>query len=379
MNERRLSRLLHDMPVPPADRTRAFAVVRRAFSERERVPWPRRHARALAVAAGVAAIAAAALSPPGRAVLDDVREAIGIEKARPALVSLPAPGRLLVQSTEGSWVVDADGSRRRLGSYRDASWSPHGLYLAVTRPDQLLAVDPQGRVRWALARPAVRFPRWTGTRTDTRIAFLSGSRLHLVAGDGTRDADLCGEPAAARVAPAWRPGSRRELAYVTTTGRVYVLDADRCSLAWRSAPYPHPRLLAWSSDGTRLALATADKLVVFAGARPFVRSMRGIGAAAFAPGNHELALVQDGRLLLLDADRAAARPRQIFAGAGGFGGVVWSPDARWLLLTWPSADQWIFIRSTGVRRLLAYSHMTEQFGGGFPRALGWCCTPTPGG
>ncbi|HKP18237.1 MAG TPA: hypothetical protein VJT84_07140, partial [Gaiellaceae bacterium] len=154
---------------------------------------------------------------------------------------------------------------------------------------------------------------------------------------------------------------------------VYVLDADRCSLSWRSAPYSDPRLLAWSSDGARLVLVTADKLVVFAGARPSVRSIRGIVAAAFAPDTHELALVQNGRLLLLDADAPEAKPRQIFAGAGGFGDVAWSPDGHWLLLTWPSAGQWIFIRSTGVRRLLAYSHLTEQFGGGFPRVLGWCC------
>src|SRR5947208_982595 len=165
-----------------------------------------------------------------------------------ALVSLPTSGRLLVQSAKGPWLVEPDGSRRLLGPYRDVSWSPHGLFLAATRPNELLALDPKGHVRWSLARPAVRFPRWTGSRTDTRIAYLSGSRLHLVAGDGTRDVDLCGEPATALVAPAWRPGAQRTLAYATTQGRVYVLDPAPCSLSGRSPRYPDPRLLAWSSD-----------------------------------------------------------------------------------------------------------------------------------
>jgi hypothetical protein len=351
--------------------------LRQAFAERERVSWPRRHARALALSAAAAALVAATVSPPGRAVLGSLRDAVGregVNRAQPALVSLPAPGRLLVGSAKGPWVVQADGSRRLLGPYRDAAWSPHGIYVAVTRRNQLLAVETQGAVHWALARPDVRHPRWTGTRTDTRIAYLSGSRLHLVAGNGTSDVDLCGEPAAADVAPAWRPGSHRELAYVTTRGRVYVLDADRCALSWRSVPFPQPRLLAWSSDGSRLALVAGRTLVVFAGQRPAVRALPGVVAAAFAPRTHELAVVQDGRLLLFDADRLAAPPRRIFAGAGRFGGVVWSPDGRWLLLSWPSADQWLFIRSSGVRRLLAYSHIAEQFDGGTPQVLGWCCS-----
>ncbi len=375
MKEERLRTLLHEAPVPPADRAAALAAVRQAFAERERISWPRRHVRSLALCAAGAAVVAAFASPPGRAVLGSLRDAVGregVERAQPALVSLPAPGRLLVGSAKGAWVVQPDGSRRLLGRYRDASWSPHGLYVAVTRRDQLLAVEPAGDVRWALARPDVRHPRWTGTRTDTRIAYLSGSRLHLVAGNGTNDVDLCGEPAAADVAPAWRPGPGRVLAYATARGRVYVVDADRCSLEWRSGRFARPRLLAWSSDGSRLALVAGEQLVVFAGGRAVARSLPGVSAAAFAPGTHRLAVVQDGRLLLFDADRLEAAPRRIFAGAGRLGEVAWSPDGRWLLLAWPSADQWLFIRSTGVRRLLAYSHIAEQFGRD-PRVLGWCC------
>jgi hypothetical protein len=372
-----LRRVLRDVELPRPDRERALAVVRTAFAEREHVSWPRRHGRSLALAGAAAAVIACAVSPPGMAVLGSLRDAVGregVKRANPALVALPAPGRLLVQSPAGPWIVQADGSRRLLGSYRDSAWSPHGLFVAATRTNQLLALDPHGRVRWALARPEVRFPRWTGSRTNTRIAYLSGSRLHVVAGDGTHDVDLCGEPSSAPVAPAWRPGAAGKLAYATPRGRIYVLDTKACSLSRRSSPFPQPRLLQWSSDGHRLALVTADKLVVFRDGHPAVRYLHGVSAIAFAPHSHRLAVVQAGRLLLFDADRIAARPRRIFSGAGHFGDVAWSPDGRWLLLSWPSADQLLFIRSTGVRRLLAYSHVTEQFGGrAFPGLRGWCC------
>jgi WD40 repeat protein len=375
VNEERLRRLLHEVPVPRVDRERTLAVLQGALRGRERVTWPRRHARDLVLAAAALCVIGAAVSPPGRAVLGSLRDAVGRERVTPsksALVSLPTSGRLLVQSAKGPWVVASNGSRRLLGPYRDAAWSPHGLYVAATRADELVVLDPQGHVRWSIARPAVRYPRWTGSRTDTRIAYLSGSRLHLVAGDGTKDVDLCGEPAAAPVAPAWHPRARRELAYATTRGRVYVLDADACSLSWRSAPFAQPRLLAWSSDGSVLALVTADKLVVFHGARPSARALRGVSAAAFRPGSHRLALVRDGALLVLDTDRPAAPPRRLFSGAGRFGDVAWSPDGRWLALAWESADQLLFLRADGGGRVLAYSRIAEQFSS-FPGLRGWCC------
>ena len=54
---------------------RAWAVVQRAYEEREPVAWPRRYARPLGAAAIVAAVAAAALSPPGRSFVHSLREA----------------------------------------------------------------------------------------------------------------------------------------------------------------------------------------------------------------------------------------------------------------------------------------------------------------
>ena len=62
--------------------------------------WP-----CAAVAIGVAAV-----SPPGRALVERVREAAGVTPSEPALVRLPSPGRLVVESPGGPWVVRADGS-----------------------------------------------------------------------------------------------------------------------------------------------------------------------------------------------------------------------------------------------------------------------------
>src|SRR3954471_4991205 len=209
MSERQLQRALRTFVAPDeeAARERTWRLLSVAYAEREPLPQRRLFPLRLAVVVAVLALlAAAVLSPPGQAVLDTVREAIGIEQAQPALFSLPAPGSLIVASPEsGAWGVHSDGSKRRLGDYREASWSPSGRFVGAARANELAALTPQGEVRWTLARPAVRFPRWGGTATDTRVAYLSRSRLHVVAGDGTGDADVRALPDAALVAPAWQP------------------------------------------------------------------------------------------------------------------------------------------------------------------------------
>jgi hypothetical protein len=309
---------------------RAWAVVRRAYAEREPVAWPRRHARPLAVAAVLAAVVAAALSPPGRSVVHSLRKAVGVKEAEPALFSVPTRGQLLVTSRSGLWLVQEDGSKRKLGRYRDATFSPHGLYVAATRANQLVALDPKGDVRWTLARPAPRFPAWAGTRTDTRIAYLSGSQLRIVAGDGTGDHAV---GRAALVPPVWRPGPRRVLAY-SDGRRAIVYDVDSGSVLRRIAPAP--RELAWSRAGR---LLRRDE--------PGIRIRHG-------------------------QSEAVAGGRVVFRGTGIFGQAKRSPDRRWLLVTWPTADQWVFVRIEGQRRIVGVSRITAQFGR-LARVAGWCC------
>jgi hypothetical protein len=362
---------------------RAWEVVRRAFEERAPQPPRRRGARAGAalVVALAAAVLGAALSPPGRAVFERVREAVGVEHAEPALFSLPGGGRLLVVSTRdgGVWLVKGDGLKRRIGSYDDAQWSPHGLFLVATRGNELVALDEDGNVRWALARRDPRSPRWEGTRTDTRIAYDTASGLRVVAGDGTGDRLL--DRLGGRVPPAWDPARLHTLAYYAA-GAVVLRHADG-ALVWRRPVAAAPTALDWSSDGRYLAVVSARDVVVLDGAGRPVRTISKLGsalnAAAFAPGSHRLALVarvgRRSEVHVVDLDRPGTG-RLVLAGPGTFGDVTWGPGRDWLLVTWPAADQWVFLHGA---RAHAVGNIREQF----PRADGlaptlqvagrWCC------
>jgi hypothetical protein len=349
---------------------RAWAVVSAAYAEREPVTWPRRHWQPLVAAAVVAVVVAAALSPPGRSVVHSFRKAVGIETAEQALFSLPTRGQLLVSSRSGLWLVRPDGSKRRLGRYRDATFSPHGLFVAATRANQLVALDPKGAVRWTLARPAPRVPAWTGTRTDTRIAYLSGGRLRIVAGDGTGDRFVA---RASAVAPAWRPGPQRVLAYADGRSAV-VYDTDRGTALLRTPPLPEPvRKVAWSRDGERLLVfaphatrvyrngkvveqddpsdATLDTDAAFAGRRGHVAAIRvaGVSSNVFWIGGGPV----------------------LFSGTGVFRQLAPSPDGRWVLVTWPTANQWVFVR-TKRRKIVAVARIAQQFGRR-ARVEDWCC------
>jgi hypothetical protein len=348
----------------PADRDaeeRAWAVVRSAFAEREAVPRRRAGGRwALAAVALAVVCAAAALSPPGRAVVNAVRRSIGIEHAAPALFRLPSSGRLLVSGRGGTWVVAADGSKRRLGSWPYASWSPHGLFVVVASHDGLAAVEPRdGTVRWSLGRPDVALPSWGGTRTDTRIAYFSGESLRVVAGDGTGDRLLARR--AVRVAPVWRP-ERHEVAFVSASGIVVVENVDSGDVVARHRVDGSVRWLAWSVDGARLAVATSRGVSIF-GRKAVTLQLRNIGAVAFA---------RDGALALLSSEALLVYGPEgvqtVLRVQTRLAGVAWSPDGRWLVTSLPRADQWVFV---GRRRVLAVSHIARQFAGPSPSLDGW--------
>jgi hypothetical protein len=306
-------------------------------------------------------------------VLDDLREVVGVERAQPALFSLPSPGRLLVASDAGLWVAQEDGSRRLLGAYREAGWSPFGRFVVASRRNELAALEPDGDVRWTLARPRVAFPRWTGTETDTKIAYLTGSRLHVVAGDGTNDVDAGGMPAAARIAPAWSPGSGFVLAYADTRGRVTVYDAASGAVRYRTGPIPDIVSLDWSPRGDGLLIVTADGVEVYGAQGQRLRRvpLPGVVDAAFSPDGRRIAILRRAEVFLVEPSRRTTR--RVFAGGGPLDGLAWSPDGRWLLVGWPAADQWVFVRADG-RRIRAVANVSEQFRSrSFPRVEGWCC------
>lgn len=349
---------------------RTWATLEAAFAERTPVSRPSHWPRVAAIAVALAALLASAFSPPGQAVIEEIREVVGVEGAQEALFSVPAPGRLLVASDSGVWVVQQDGSRRLLRGYREATWSPFGRFVAAAGDNELVALEPDGDVRWTLARPAVRFPRWTGTLNDTRIVYLSGRRPRVVAGDGTGDRPLCVATTRA-IAPAWVPDPGFVASLPAPNGAVQIYEADGCKRRWTSAPIRGASRMEWSADGTRLLVVGRDGVRVLRASDGRVVETERATAASFRPGTRRQVTLLRRRAELSEL---VVGGRVLFRGTGEFRDLAWSPDGKWALVTWPTADQWVFVRATGPRRLVAVSNITRQFGGGaFPRIEGWCC------
>jgi hypothetical protein len=351
---------------------RAWDVVRAAYLEREPAARPRSRRR-FALAPVLAVVAAGLiLSPAGARVGEIITHTLGVRHAAPALSSLPSPGRLLVSGRGGTWIASASGTTHRLGTWSQASWSPHGLYVAVVSRDRLAAIDPRGRIHWSIARPRISQPRWYSP-SGYRIAYLSAGTLRVIAGDGSVDHLLATHVAPA--APAWRPGQPLgpfEVAYVTAGGRIVVRDGDTSRVVWTASPAAAPRKLAWSGDGRRLVVVTARAVQTYSDSGRLVATLRVAASDA--------ALSPDGRMLALvvNRDQVIVAGRRLFAGAG-IRGVNWSPDGRWLLVDWPAANQWVFVRATGGPQDTAVGRIAQQFsagraGGGFPQLEGWCCT-----
>ena len=60
------------------------------------------------------------------------------------------------------------GRKRRLGDYEEASWSPRGLFVVATSDRRVVALEPDGDVRWTVTRP-----RPVTTRAGLRAASAS--------------------------------------------------------------------------------------------------------------------------------------------------------------------------------------------------------------
>jgi hypothetical protein len=360
---------------------RAWTVVRSAYEARQPIAQ-RASRRSFAVAfAAALTIGAVAFSPAGATVGRLITRALGVQHAARALSSLPTSGRLLVSGPAGTWTVQADGAIRRLGAWPQASWSPHGRYVAVAGEDQLAALDPRGASQWTLSRPSVSDPRWYSP-SGYRIAYLSAGELRVVAGDGSGDHLV--DSGVAGVAPAWRPGHAYQLAYMTNRGALVLRDGDSRRLRWRAVALAGVTKLQWSSDGTYLLAISRARARIYSADGELARSVAAPAGSFLLDG----ALSPDGRLLALvlgGADSGVvlegtfadgASPRRVLAGQE-LGQLLWSPDGEWLLVSWPAADEWVFVRVEGKPRIAAVSNIAKQFGRGsrgFPQLAGWCCT-----
>jgi hypothetical protein len=366
-----------DEPAPgereSGDRT--WNVVRDACEERIRVPR-KRDRRPIVLAVAAAVVVAGAVTPPGHAVFGSLRDAVrGKRNAAPALLSLPAAhSRLLVQSAEGAWVVQSDGSKRLLRGYHDASWSPHGLYVAAVRGSELRALEPNGAVHWSIGRTgAIRSPRWSFD--GYRIAYFAGHTMRVINGDGTHDRALTRDARPGVL--AWQPASHA-LAYMNAAGNIVIRDVDRRAHFAVIRTRLTPRRLEWTPDGRLLVATGAHTIGVFAQRGPLQRRIdtgaATIAASAVSPDGKELAFIESraDQSSLQGTGTATGPTREIFKGAGIFTNVVWAPDGRSLLLDWSSADQLLFIHSVPVEKVDAVSNISANFGKE-PSLVGWCC------
>jgi hypothetical protein len=363
---------------------RGWRVVRAAFEQRERVPWVRRRWRPLIALAVGTALVASALTPPGRGLAERLREAVAPPAPEP--LTLPAPGRLLVATDTGAWIVQRNGSKRLLGAYEDAVWSPRGLFVGATRGRMLVALEPNGQVRWTLSHgTALSEPRWSPS--GFRIAYRSGDALRVVAGDGTSDRLVA--RSAGEAAPSWRPGTAHVLAFADSQGRINIVNTDTGNGVLRTRVAAAARELAWSADGTRLLALLGERIEIYTAAGRRLRTIstpinQTASDLAPAPKGQQLAFTgYDARagtssVLLADVG-GASEPRTLFTGEGRFDGLAWSPDGRWLLVGWPDADQWLFLRAPDVRRVLTVPSVGAEFDPGgtdegrFARIVSWCC------
>jgi hypothetical protein len=231
------------------------------------------------------------------------------------------------------------------------------------------AVDPAGVVRWRLVRPGAADPRWAPD--GTHVAYRSGRQLRIVYGNGTHDRRL--GRAAAPVAPAWQPGFPHTLAWAGADGVLRISDADTGLELWR-ARAGRVTVLAWSADGRRLLAAGPRGGRIYdpiAHRSTRLRLPRGqrLESAAWSPAGRTLALATrgDGRAQIALRGRRAP----LFSAPGRLGGLVWSPDGRWLAADWPTASQWLLVRARGRPRVETVA-ATRGYGSA-ARPQEWCC------
>ncbi len=404
MNEARLRQLLREAPVPGSEAAeqRGLGVLEAAFEERRRERPRATSLPRLAIAFAIATLLAALLlSPAGAAVRDWVDDVFTAQAPRtgPGLAEIPGGGRLLVQSQAGPWVVQPDGSRRLLGDFEEATWSPHGLFVAAVSGRTLNALEPDGTPRWSLdAAAPISDPRWSPSGLE--IAYRSGKALRVTDADGSGDRLI--DPSVAAVAPVWSPLGPSQLAYVDADGRLRIADSGSGARIASATALRGVERLEWASSGVlleasrfamRVRSTSIDKLAQAIALGPLRRLSLPPGASvrdtALAPSGKTIAAVLGVRsslgprgLLVLFA--GGGGKRRLFNAPGRLSEVAWAPHDSRLLIAWPSADQWLFLPTGRGAEGRSVTGLASAFAPGrraaaFPRIEGWCCPAALGG
>ena len=77
--------------------------------------------------------------------------------------------------------------------------------------------------------------------------------------------------------------------------------------------------------------------------------------------------------------RPGGPDRVLFRADGRFTRLQFSPSGRWLLVAWPLADQWVYLRPGAAGGARACRRAPTSAGASAPAASrsssGWCCPP----
>ncbi|MGI8727607.1 MAG: hypothetical protein ACR2K6_08025 [Solirubrobacterales bacterium] len=386
MDEQELREAIRRLRVPDEEkaRRRSLELVRQAAAERQpprrRLPRLARHATA-ALLALLAAIGLA-FSPAGAKVAELI-DADGVGKPADTLDRIPGGGRILAETFRGAWIVNSDGSKRRLGDYDEVSFSaPLAANVAAADNRSLSAVGVDGEVRWSIVAPdRVRDPRWSPN--GFRVAYRGGTELRLVNGDGTGDRAL---DRRATGAPAWRPldperpAEPQALAYPAPDRRVVAIEPATGRELWETGAGRPAREIDWPTRD-RVVITRAREIEVRSGGDGRERAaLTPLGDAFIvdsdaAPDGRRIAYVtstgKNSQLWLARVnDRGQTRQRRVLTapGAVGFSSVSFSPDGSRLLLAWQGLDQWLFINPDPSRKqlggLISFGDLSEQFTSG---------------
>lgn len=198
------------------------------------------------------------------------------ERAGTAERVLAPPGAHGIALLVGGKLWLAAGGARIEALPADAvDLSPRALYAAVGIGRSLVVTAPNGRRAWTLRTPGeVKAVAWSPDAL--KIAYVAGSQLRIVEGDG--DHDRLVERLVRAVRPSWRADSLA-VAYVGAGGRAVVYDLGRLSRRVVRPTVPQfsvatfdcagigpLRAIAFAPSGRLLAAASADGVVI-AGAR----------------------------------------------------------------------------------------------------------------
>jgi hypothetical protein len=292
-------------------------------------------------------------------------------------------------------VVAPDGSRRLLGGYGEATWSPRGLVVGAVSGHTLSAIEPDGTPHWSLSAGAVvADPRWSPS--GFQVAYRSGGQLRVVGADGSGDRLL--DRSVDPIAPAWAPRGPGMIAYVDAGGGLRIVRTDSGEEIGSAPSSPRIANLEWATGGSallesspsslRLRELTVNKLAteLEIGAAREIRlpASATVRDASLSPRGDTVAVLLAKRSagspasLVVLAGMGRGSPRRLISTPGRLAELFWSPDASRLLISWPDADQWLFVPTDGRGRVRAVAGISAQFAPGdrgpaFPRIEGWCC------